>query len=101
MDIIAQRQLRDSSLRRRPGVMTVLPGRPPLTGLAAAIVHDLTDDSVELGSAPANAVPNISTSPRVRLGNVNLSSFMGSPIDGPGTWALGSARAAWSLAPTP
>ncbi|WP_372337846.1 molybdopterin cofactor-binding domain-containing protein [Streptomyces sp. MK5] len=37
------------------------------------------------------ACPNISTSQRVRRGNVNLSSFMRSPIDGPGTWALGSA----------
>ncbi|MBV2353842.1 xanthine dehydrogenase family protein molybdopterin-binding subunit [Streptomyces sp. J2-1] len=70
------------------------------SGELQAIVHEvdnvtaLTDDYVEFGSAPSKAlydVPNISTSQRVRRGNVNLSSFMRSPIDGPGTWALGSA----------
>ncbi|MEU5712263.1 xanthine dehydrogenase family protein molybdopterin-binding subunit [Streptomyces flaveolus] len=69
-------------------------------GALRAIVHEVdnvtavTDDYVEFGSVPSKALyasPNISTSQRVRRGNVNLSSFMRSPIDGPGTWALGSA----------
>lgn len=70
------------------------------SGELQAIVHEvdnitaITDDYVEFGSVPAKALyasPNISTSQRVRRGHVNLSSFMRSPIDGPGTWALGSA----------
>ncbi|MFJ2272376.1 xanthine dehydrogenase family protein molybdopterin-binding subunit [Streptomyces sp. NPDC087849] len=69
-------------------------------GELQAVVHEvdnvtaITDDYVEFGSVPAKALyasPNISTSQRVRRGHVNLSSFMRSPIDGPGTWALGSA----------
>ncbi|MBQ1090087.1 xanthine dehydrogenase family protein molybdopterin-binding subunit [Streptomyces sp. B93] len=69
-------------------------------GALTALVHEVdnvtavTDDYVEFGTGPARAlyaVANISTSQRVRRGNVNLSSFMRSPIDGPGTWALGSA----------
>ncbi|WP_267009160.1 xanthine dehydrogenase family protein molybdopterin-binding subunit [Streptomyces sp. NBC_00154] len=70
------------------------------SGELQAVVHEvdnitaITDDYVEFGSVPAKALyasPNISTSQRVRRGHVNLSSFMRSPIDGPGTWALGSA----------
>ncbi|MEV7188237.1 xanthine dehydrogenase family protein molybdopterin-binding subunit [Kitasatospora sp. NPDC093102] len=70
------------------------------SGELRAIVHEadnitaVTDDYVEFGSVPSKALyasPNISTSQRVRRGHVNLSSFMRSPIDGPGTWALGSA----------
>ncbi|MFF3256101.1 xanthine dehydrogenase family protein molybdopterin-binding subunit [Actinacidiphila glaucinigra] len=69
-------------------------------GELQAIVHEadnitaVTDDYVEFGTVPSKALfasPNISTSQRVRRGHVNLSSFMRSPIDGPGTWALGSA----------
>lgn len=69
-------------------------------GQLQAIAHEVdnvtsvTDDYVEFGSVPSKslyAAANISTSQRVRRGNVNLSSFMRSPIDGPGTWALGSA----------
>ncbi|MER6532877.1 xanthine dehydrogenase family protein molybdopterin-binding subunit [Streptomyces sp900105755] len=69
-------------------------------GELRAIVHEadnitaVTDDYVEFGTGPSKALyasPNISTSQRVRRGHVNLSSFMRSPIDGPGTWALGSA----------
>lgn len=70
------------------------------SGELQAVVHEvdnvtaITDDYVEFGSVPAKALyasPNISTSQRVRRGHVNLSSFMRSRIDGPGTWALGSA----------
>ncbi|MEU3985108.1 xanthine dehydrogenase family protein molybdopterin-binding subunit [Streptomyces sp. NPDC026672] len=69
-------------------------------GRLDAIVHEadnvtaLTDDYVEFATVPAKSLyasPHISTSQRVRRGNVNLSSFMRSPIDGPGTWALGAA----------
>ncbi|MFE3776336.1 xanthine dehydrogenase family protein molybdopterin-binding subunit [Streptomyces sp. NPDC059122] len=69
-------------------------------GELQAVVHEVdnvtavTDDYVEFGSVPSKALyasPHISTSQRVRRGHINLSSFMRSPIDGPGTWALGSA----------
>lgn len=67
-----------------------------LEGIVHAVdnVTSITDDYVEFGSVPSKslyAVENISTSQRVRRGHVNLSSFMRSPIDGPGSWALGSA----------
>ena len=69
-------------------------------GTLTGIRHDVTnitaktDDYVEFGSATSSALyrsPAISTSQRVRRGHVNLPTFMRSPIDGPGTWALGSA----------
>ena len=69
-------------------------------GRLTAIVHEadnitaVTDDYVEFGSSPAKslyACPAIAISQRVRRGHVNLPTFMRSPIDGPGTWALGSA----------
>ena len=70
------------------------------SGTLTGIRHDvtnitaMTDDYVEFGSATSSALyrsPAISTSQRVRRGHVNLPTFMRSPIDGPGTWALGSA----------
>jgi xanthine dehydrogenase YagR molybdenum-binding subunit len=69
-------------------------------GRLTAIVHEadnitaVTDDYVEFGSSPAKSLyasPAIAISQRVRRGHVNLPTFMRSPIDGPGTWALGSA----------
>ena len=69
-------------------------------GRLTAIVHEadnitaVTDDYVEFGSSPAKslyAAPAITLGQRVRRGHVNLPTFMRSPIDGPGTWALGSA----------
>ena len=69
-------------------------------GTLTGIRHDVTnvtgksDDYVEFGSVTTGALyrsPAISTSQRVRRGNVNLPTFLRSPIDGPGTWALGSA----------
>lgn len=69
-------------------------------GTLTGIRHDVTnitaktDDYVEFGSATSSALyhsPAITTSQRVRRGHVNLPTFMRSPIDGPGTWALGSA----------
>jgi xanthine dehydrogenase YagR molybdenum-binding subunit len=69
-------------------------------GTLTGIRHDVTnvtaktDDYVEFGSVTSTALyrsPAISTSQRVRRGHVNLPTFMRSPIDGPGTWALGSA----------
>jgi xanthine dehydrogenase YagR molybdenum-binding subunit len=69
-------------------------------GRLTAIVHEadnitaVTDDYVEFGSSPAMslyAAPAIAVGQRVRRGHVNLPTFMRSPIDGPGTWALGSA----------
>ena len=69
-------------------------------GRLTAIVHEadnitaVTDDYVEFGSSPAKSLyasPAIALSQRVRRGHVNLPTFMRSPIDGPGTWALGSA----------
>ena len=69
-------------------------------GTLTGIRHDVTnitaktDDYIEFGSATSSALyrsPAISTSQRVRRGHVNLPTFMRSPIDGPGTWALGSA----------
>ena len=69
-------------------------------GTLTGIRHDVTnitattDDYVEFASVTAGALyrsPAISTSQRVRRGHVNLPTFMRSPIDGPGSWALGSA----------
>lgn len=69
-------------------------------GQLEAIIHEVdnvtsvTDDYVEFGTVPSKSLyasPNISLSQRVRRGHINLSSFMRSPIDGPGTWALGAA----------
>jgi xanthine dehydrogenase YagR molybdenum-binding subunit len=69
-------------------------------GRLTAVVHEadnitaVTDDYVEFGSSPAMslyAAPAIAVGQRVRRGHVNLPTFMRSPIDGPGTWALGSA----------
>jgi xanthine dehydrogenase YagR molybdenum-binding subunit len=70
------------------------------SGTLTGIRHDVTnitaetDDYIEFGSVTSSALyrsPAISTSQRVRRGHVNLPTFMRSPIDGPGTWALGSA----------
>jgi xanthine dehydrogenase YagR molybdenum-binding subunit len=61
---------------------------------ATANVTGLTDDYVEFGSIPGRsfyACDNISTSQRVQRGNMTLPTFMRSPWDGPGSWALGSA----------
>ena len=69
-------------------------------GRLTAIVHEadnitaVTDDYVEFASSLTKsmyAVPAVALSQRVRRGHVNLPTFMRSPIDGPGTWALGSA----------
>jgi xanthine dehydrogenase YagR molybdenum-binding subunit len=69
-------------------------------GRLTAIVHEadnitaVTDDYVEFSSSLSKSMyasPAIALSQRVRRGHVNLPTFMRSPIDGPGTWALGSA----------
>jgi xanthine dehydrogenase YagR molybdenum-binding subunit len=69
-------------------------------GTLTGIRHDVTnitaktDDYIEFGSATSSALyrsPAIGSSQRVRRGHINLPTFMRSPIDGPGTWALGSA----------
>ncbi|MEV4630376.1 xanthine dehydrogenase family protein molybdopterin-binding subunit [Micromonospora sp. NPDC049523] len=67
-----------------------------LTGIRHDVVNTtaLTEDYVEFGSVTAGALfaaPAITLSQRVRRGNVNLPTFLRSPIDGPGTWALGAA----------
>jgi xanthine dehydrogenase YagR molybdenum-binding subunit len=59
-----------------------------------ANVTGITDDYVEFGAVPGRsfyACHNITTSQRVRRGNMTLPTFMRSPWDGPGSWALGSA----------
>jgi xanthine dehydrogenase YagR molybdenum-binding subunit len=69
-------------------------------GRLTAVIHQadnitaVTDDYIEFGSSPAKsmyAAPAIELGQRVRRGHVNLPTFMRSPIDGPGTWAVGSA----------
>jgi xanthine dehydrogenase YagR molybdenum-binding subunit len=60
----------------------------------AAKITGVTDDYVEFGAVPGRsfyACDNIITGQRVRRGNVTLPTFMRSPWDGPGSWALGSA----------
>jgi xanthine dehydrogenase YagR molybdenum-binding subunit len=60
----------------------------------ASNVTGLTDDYVEFGAVPGRsyyACDNITTSQRVRRGNMVLPTFMRSPWDGPGSWAVGSA----------
>ena len=57
-------------------------------------VTGLTDDYVEFASIPGRsfyAADNISTKQLVRRGHMTLPTFMRSPWDGPGSWALGSA----------
>ncbi|WP_326558169.1 xanthine dehydrogenase family protein molybdopterin-binding subunit [Micromonospora sp. NBC_01796] len=71
-------------------------GDGTLTGIRHDVVNTtaLTEDYVEFGSVTAGALfaaPSITLSQRVRRGNVNLPTFLRSPIDGPGTWALGAA----------
>ncbi len=59
-----------------------------------ANVTGVTDDYVEFGSAPARsfyACNDIATSQSVRRGHMTLPTFMRSPWDGPGSFALGSA----------
>jgi len=59
-----------------------------------ANVTGVTDDYVEFGSAPARsfyACDDIATSQSVRRGHMTLPTFMRSPWDGPGSFALGSA----------
>jgi xanthine dehydrogenase YagR molybdenum-binding subunit len=60
----------------------------------AVNVTGTTDDYVEFGAVPAKsfyACANISATHRIRRGHVVLPTFMRSPWDGPGSWALGSA----------
>jgi xanthine dehydrogenase YagR molybdenum-binding subunit len=61
---------------------------------AATNITGVTEDYVEFGAVPGRsfyACDNITTSHRIRRGNVTLPTFMRSPWDGPGSWALGSA----------
>jgi xanthine dehydrogenase YagR molybdenum-binding subunit len=61
---------------------------------ATCNITGVTEDYVEFGAVPSRsfyACNNIATSHRVRRGNVTLPTFMRSPWDGPGSWALGSA----------
>jgi xanthine dehydrogenase YagR molybdenum-binding subunit len=63
-------------------------------GHATTNITGVTEDYVEFGAVPGRsfyACDNITTSQRVRRGNVTLPTFMRSPWDGPGSWALGSA----------
>jgi len=67
-----------------------------LLGITHAVtnVTAVTDDYVEFATLPSRsyyACDNITTSNQVRRGNMPLPSFMRSPWDGPGSWALGSA----------
>lgn len=67
-----------------------------LLGISHAVdnITSLTDDYVEFGSIPGRsfyACDNITTTQQVRRGNITLPTFMRSPWDGPGSWALGSA----------
>lgn len=57
-------------------------------------VTGVIDDYVEFGSAPGRAYyasDNITTSQQVRRGNMTLPTYMRSPGEGGGSWALGSA----------
>ncbi len=59
-----------------------------------ANVTGVTDDYVEFGAVPARsfyACDDIATSQAVRRGHMTLPTFMRSPWDGPGSFALGSA----------
>jgi xanthine dehydrogenase YagR molybdenum-binding subunit len=61
---------------------------------ATTNITGVTEDYVEFGAVPGRsfyACDSITTSHRIRRGNVTLPTFMRSPWDGPGSWALGSA----------
>jgi xanthine dehydrogenase YagR molybdenum-binding subunit len=67
-----------------------------LLGISHVVTNitSVTEDYVEFGAVPGRsfyACDNITTGHRVRRGNVTLPTFMRSPWDGPGSWALGSA----------
>lgn len=67
-----------------------------LTGINLVVdnITSTTEDYVEFASASAKsfyACDNIQTEQLVRRGNIVLPTFMRSPWDGPGSWALGSA----------
>ena len=70
------------------------------TGSLTAISHSIvnltamTDDYVEFGTVPAKhlyAASAIRATQRLRRANVNLPTFMRSPVDGPGSFAVGCA----------
>ncbi|WP_186019144.1 xanthine dehydrogenase family protein molybdopterin-binding subunit [Burkholderia gladioli] len=67
-----------------------------LNGVAQDVVNitGVTDDYVEFASVPAKsfyACDHILATQRLQRGHVVLPTFMRSPWDGPGSWALGSA----------
>ncbi|WP_186111183.1 xanthine dehydrogenase family protein molybdopterin-binding subunit [Burkholderia gladioli] len=67
-----------------------------LNGVAQEVVNitGMTDDYVEFASVPAKsfyASDHILATQRLQRGHVVLPTFMRSPWDGPGSWALGSA----------
>lgn len=67
-----------------------------LTALRQDIAHvtSVSDDFVEQSSTAGKSMyasPAIHTSQRVERSNINLPTAMRAPVEGPGTWALGSA----------
>jgi len=73
---------------------------------ASANVTGVTDDYVEFAAIPGRsfyACDNIKTTHRVKRGHMTLPTFMRSPWDGPGSWALGSAmdELAWMVGADP
>jgi xanthine dehydrogenase YagR molybdenum-binding subunit len=70
------------------------------TGSLLAVSHSIvnvtsmTDDYVEFGTVPAKhlyAAPAIKARQRLQRANINLPTFMRSPVDGPGSYAVGCA----------
>jgi len=70
------------------------------TGKLVSMIHvvsnvtGLTEDYIEFATVPSRsfyACDNISNLQLVRRGNTTLPTYMRSPAEGPGSWALGSA----------
>lgn len=98
--LVLTRQQQYSMVGYQPQISQSIKLGADSAGKLQGVSHDVvnitstTDDYVEFASVPAKsfyACENISITHQIRRGNVVLPTFMRSPWDGPGSWALGSA----------
>ena len=98
--LVLSRSQMYSNVGYQPRIVQAVALGADADGRLAAIRHDVvnvtgvSDDFVEFATAASKAMyasPAIQTSQRVERCNVNLPTAMRAPVEGPGTWALGSA----------
>jgi xanthine dehydrogenase YagR molybdenum-binding subunit len=84
----------------QPRIVQTLSLGAEANGRLTGIVHDVvnvtsvSDDFTEFATEATQgmyATPALRTSQRVERANVNLPTAMRAPVEGPGTWAVGSA----------